>query len=207
MIRTGEPQVFRGLLFAFAAALLAGCASTAEVDTGPYGHGVSQGKGPDSTPLPVQDAYKFQADLNRRLQDALLKDPETALVLPMPRADGLTALGISEDAFKPDSGELLPEAMSAMDQFAQILKTSGACVVHVLGERAPGAAPADSSDLGQRRGAAIAAVLAQLGVPQDHIRSESRVQPGSDGGGVIIIVRPLLSGHEQDAWKTPPVEG
>lgn len=196
-------QGMRGALAAAAALWLAGCASTPK-DIGPYGAGVSQGQGPQSAPIAAGNEYKFQADLNRRVSDLLLRDPE-GLILPMPRSDGLSQIRINEDAFKPGSGELLPVAVDTLGKLAQTLQTTGGCVIHVLGERKPNQ-PAGGADLGERRSTAVAAVLAQLGLPPTRIRAESRVQPGS-ADGVILVIRPVVAGHEEEAYMPPQVEG
>jgi hypothetical protein len=78
-------------------------------------------------------------------------------------------------------------------------------VVHVVGERV-GDSSLPSSDIGERRAAAVAAELGRLGVVAGRLRHESRLVAGR-AGGVDLVVLPLVEGSEQKAWVPPVVSG
>jgi outer membrane protein OmpA-like peptidoglycan-associated protein len=185
------------------AVLLAACAGPSQREA--FSPNASLAGGPQAAAtVPPEQQFDFMHDLNRRLQQALAQDDKSPLK-PLLRADGLPSVRLDGHAFRGDSGELDPSALTPVGNLAHVLANTGPCVIHVLGERlsdegAPGA------DLGERRATALVAVLGSLGVPQARLRAESRLQPGSTAG-VIIVVRPVVAGHEAEAWTPPPVEG
>jgi outer membrane protein OmpA-like peptidoglycan-associated protein len=119
------------------------------------------------------------------------------------RDDGLPSLSLADAAFAGDSGELRAAALLPLARLATRLVASPAIVIHLIGERL-GDGPTPASDLGERRAAAVAAVLRQFGVPPVRLRFESHPVPGH-AGGVAMVLRPIVAGHQEQAYRPPAV--
>lgn len=191
----------RVVLAAAATLGLAACADTG----GGFKPNASVAVPGSSAPVQATVQYDYLYDLNARLRAAAAALGADSRLRWLPRADGLPCLRLDGAAFRAGSGELDAASLSSLDSIAQVLTHSGAYVVHVLGERGDEAGTAPGSELGERRAAAVAAVLSRLGVPDARLRALSREQPGSSGG-VLLIVKPVIAGQEPEAWVPPPVE-
>lgn len=121
------------------------------------------------------------------------------------RNDGEPAWSLGEEGFRGDSGELEAAAMSPLGALAQRVSQACPCVVHVIGERV-GDGSLPSEDIGERRAAAVAAVLGRLGVAPGRVRYESRLLTGR-AGGVVVVVVPVVEGSEPKAWMPPAISG
>jgi outer membrane protein OmpA-like peptidoglycan-associated protein len=173
--------------------LIAGCASTeAPRPQGPL------------TAIPAKQQFNYEHDLQEQI-NSLFPDTETGPVHALARADGAPSIRISGIAFQGESSELQPSALAPLADFAQLVQKSGPYIVHVLGEEPEAGSLQVVTDLAARKAAAVAAVLASDGLSADHIKAGTREQPGS-AGGVIILLSPIVAGHEADALTPPPVE-
>ena len=159
---------------------------------------------PPLTAVPADQQPEFERQLGADLKTIVDHAGKPWLQLAT-RGDGEPAWYLADEAFHGDSGELDAAALSPLATLAQRVTQAGPCVVHVIGERV-GDADRPSSDIGERRAAAVAAVLGQFGVSPEHLRYESRLVTGR-AAGVDIVVRTIVQGSEQTAWMPPPVTG
>lgn len=148
------------------------------------------------------------ADFEHRLQ-AGLRPLVAAAAKPwlqaVDRSDGAPAWYFGDDAFRGDSGELDAAALLPLQALVQRVSQGCPCVVHVIGERV-GDTTLPSSDIGERRAAAMAAVLGRFGLAPGRLRYESRLVAGR-AGGVNLVVQPLVEGSEPNAWVPPALSG
>jgi outer membrane protein OmpA-like peptidoglycan-associated protein len=148
------------------------------------------------------------ADFESRLQAGLKAATEQAAkpwLQMLVRKDGAPSWTLGDGGFRGDSGELDAAALLPLQVLAQRVSQACPCVVHVIGERV-GDTTLPSSDIGERRAAAVAAVLARFGVIPGRLRYESRLVAGR-AGGVDLVVVPLVEGSEQQAWTPPTLSG
>jgi hypothetical protein len=120
------------------------------------------------------------------------------------RDNGTPVLRLDDAAFRGDSGELSAAALMPLSNLIQASVQAGPCVIHVIGERIGDSAPV--ADVGERRAAAVAAVLADLGAPSTRVRYESRLIAGR-AAGVDIVVQTIVEGSESKAYMPPTMTG
>ncbi len=154
--------------------------------------------------IPADQLGVFEARLQSDLKGAA-EHADRAWLQVVVRSDGAPSWYLGDDAFRGDSGELDAAALLPLQAFAERVSRACPCVVHVIGERV-GDTNLPSSDVGERRAAAVAAVLGRFGVASGRRRYESRLVAGR-AGGVSLVVVPLLEGSEQKAWMPPPDSG
>lgn len=103
--------------------------------------------------------------------------------------------------FEVDSAELRPLALDALDRIAKVAKTYNKTVLHVLADGRDAKVVTFSQSLSDRRAAALASYLGLQGIDGTRVRSEgaSRLNPGL----LQIVIKPIVSGAEQQAWMPP----
>lgn len=116
----------------------------------------------------------------------------------------------ADEAFETGTATLSPRALLALAEFASTLQQAPASVVHVLVHGAdPGGEPA--TRLSSRRAASVQSYLLARGVPATRVRAEGRDarEPVSDNLAaaanwrVDLVVRPVVTGAETEAWMPP----
>lgn len=187
-------------------ALLAACAhqNAVELPTASEPPPASAGNyvGFGVEPLPAKVGADYMAGTLAALNKALA-ECETKQWQVSQLADGSIRLQAwIATGFETDSAELRPLALDALNRIAKIVKTYNRTVVHVLADGRDAKTIAFSQSLSDRRAAALAAYLDLQGVDGTRVRSEgaSRLNPGM----LQILIKPIVSGAEPQAWMSPP---
>lgn len=114
----------------------------------------------------------------------------------------------AEESFGADSAQLQVAALAVYAELANILSRRPGIVAHIVvhGDQ-PAVDPA--TDLSARRAAALQNYLLLRGMPGTRLRAEGRgatepLAPDTPGTRVEIVLRPIVSGREAEAWTPPP---
>lgn len=117
-------------------------------------------------------------------------------------ADGsIRLLASTASGFETDSAELRPLALDDLDRLARVVRKFDKTIVHVLANGRDAKTVTFSQSLSDRRAAALAAYLDEQGVDNTRLRSEgaSKLQPGI----LQIVIKPIITGMEAQAWMSP----
>jgi outer membrane protein OmpA-like peptidoglycan-associated protein len=128
-------------------------------------------------------------------------------------------VGLASDvSFDVDSAEIKLNARQTYDKIASVLKDYDKTIVHVVGHTDSDGSDQHNQGLSERRGEAVANLLANDGVPSSRLRTEGRgerepIASNATADGkrrnrrVDIVIRTIVEGREQDAERPPPYLG
>jgi outer membrane protein OmpA-like peptidoglycan-associated protein len=197
--------------FQFAAApvvLLAACAAPIKTPP-PAVTKAAQVAQPLGAAFWVEDAIPAvqAAAVAKAMQTELLQRLPAGAVPSVQRiataADGAPSVTINAAAFEVGSAQMRPATLAPVAQCAAVAQSFGAVVVHVLG-LADAMATGKANGLAERRAAAVAAYLAELGVAETRIRvSQARASTAAANGSVELVFEPIIVGREARAWMPP----
>ncbi|MDP3295131.1 MAG: hypothetical protein Q8M37_10405 [Nevskia sp.] len=114
----------------------------------------------------------------------------------------------AERAFETGSAQLRPELLLPLSEIATATRggsgagagaSAGAWVIHVIGH----AERAEDTSLTERRATAIAAYLAEQGVPGGRLRAETRSEKNGAGHRIELVFAAIVEGRELRAWMPP----
>lgn len=132
---------------------------------------------------------------------------------------GFLRVGVAADAsFDFNSAQIRPQAEATYSKIASVVKTYDKTVIHVVGNTDSVGSDSYNQQLSQRRASAVANLLMAQGVPSDRLREEGRgkrepiASNDTDEGRsrnrrVDIVIKPVVEGHEADAYTPPPYLG
>lgn len=198
-----------------AAALITGCASTALTSTlGAPAAPQIVGAPTPSVPLAQADAelVRLQAELDRRIAS---RDWGMPLQLSRGSAPWLRLRLGADESFEPGTAQLRAQALGLYAAVGDLLQASPGVVAHVLvhGDEVE---PDPVAALTTRRAGSILTYLATRSVPVTRLRAEGRgaSDPATFDAGagtvnrrVDIVLKPVITGSEADAWLPPAMTG
>jgi outer membrane protein OmpA-like peptidoglycan-associated protein len=128
-------------------------------------------------------------------------------------------VGIASDvSFDVGSAEIKLNARQTYDKIATVLKGYDKTIIHVVGHTDSDGSDQYNQALSERRGEAVANLLANDGVPSSRLRTEGRgerepIASNTTADGkrrnrrVDIVIKTVVEGREQDAERAPPYLG
>jgi outer membrane protein OmpA-like peptidoglycan-associated protein len=128
-------------------------------------------------------------------------------------------VGIASDvSFDVGSAEIKLNARQTYEKIAAVLKDYDKTIIHVVGHTDSDGSDAYNQALSERRGEAVANLLANNGVPSSRLRTEGRgerepIASNATAEGkrrnrrVDIVIKTVVEGREQDAERAPPYLG
>ncbi|MGH8453430.1 MAG: OmpA family protein, partial [Nevskiales bacterium] len=125
-------------------------------------------------------------------------------------------VGVASDvSFDVNSAEIKLNARQTYDKIAAVLKDYDKTVIHVVGHTDSDGTDQHNQGLSERRGEAVANLLANDSVPSARLRTEGRGEREPIAGNatadgkrknrrVDIVIKTVVEGREQDAERSPP---
>jgi len=152
-------------------------------------------------PLPATSVPDYMTrqlqDLNQALADSESKNWQVTQL-----ADGSIRVQTSSDAvFDHQSAELRPSVLDVCAKFAQIALRYEKTVIHIVANGRD-ADPVDyRQSLSDRRASAFAMYLSTQGINGVRLRYEGSAI--RETNNLVILIRPMVIGAEQQAWMSP----
>lgn len=205
--QAGAP--LRGAAVGLFALMSVGCASAPEAPPAP-----------EAAPPAAADAVSAGelADLNyRRIQKGVIQDQLRREFQVTQLPDRSIRLGIASDnLFEFNSADPRPNGLQAFDRIADLVKSCDGYVIHVIGHTDNYGDEGANRWISKARAISVARYLEEHGVPGWRIQHDGRgssepIATNATFAGkrknrrVDVVIKPVLKGHEEDAWK-PPLE-
>ncbi|MGH8455541.1 MAG: OmpA family protein [Stenotrophobium sp.] len=169
--------------------------------------------------IAADEVAPYMAELRAEMAQQLspeLKQQELSLAA---LADGSLLLRVTGDvSFEPDSGQLQVSALDLYSRIAAVLRQYGHCVIHVVGHEDASVSEPAAQSLSERHAASLAAYLGRQGVSAARLRYEGRgarepvasnqtAEGQRQNRGVDLVIKPVVTGREPQAWMPPPYLG
>lgn len=203
-----------------AALFLAGCASEGARPPDGLGKAEEVGKTIErddgkSITLASATAGQLADDNYLRVQRALIQDQLRKEFQVTQLPDRSIRLGIASDnLFAFNSAEPLPNGLQAFNRIADLVKTCDGYVIHVIGHTDNYGEEGANRWISKARAISVARYLEEHGVPGWRIQHDGRgssepITSNATSAGkrknrrVDVVIKPVLKGQEEDAWKPP----
>ena len=152
--------------------------------------------GPPLTAVNEEEAGALLNDLRLDLKEISLEQIGGKHLAPHVSGSQMIAEIPTEWLFEQGNAQVRVAALKPLAEIAQDVAARGGCVVHVIGLSGV------DDDLIERRAASIADDFAHHAIAQARLRFESRLA-GKGDDSIVIVLKPVVIGHEVSAWTSP----